>query len=124
MFIKRKNGKFLTLLVYVDDVLFVGDDLDMIKPNKEYLNNTFKIKDLGVAKYFLGLEMARSSTGISLSQQKCIIHLIKESRFLYLKPVPTLIVLTIRLTSEGEPLSDVTAYRGLIGTLISLLFIS
>lgn len=122
MFTKWLNGKFLTQLVYVNDVLLVyGDDLNMIEATKDYLSNTFKIKDLGIAKYFLGLELARSSTGINLSRRKYTIDLLKESGFLYSKHVPTPIVSIVRLTSKGEPLIDISTYRGLIGKLIYLM---
>ncbi|KAL0306939.1 UNVERIFIED_CONTAM: hypothetical protein Sradi_6111200 [Sesamum radiatum] len=47
--------------VYVDDVLIAGPSKAMITELKQDLDNLFTIKDLGVAKYFLGLEIARSS---------------------------------------------------------------
>ena len=37
---------------------------------KNLLNATFKIKDLGKLKYFLGLEIARTHEGIHLCQKK------------------------------------------------------
>ncbi|KAL0453989.1 UNVERIFIED_CONTAM: hypothetical protein Slati_1377000 [Sesamum latifolium] len=41
-----------------------------IQEVKQYLHHLFTIKDLGIAKYFLGLEIARSPQGIAITQTK------------------------------------------------------
>lgn len=57
-------------LVYVDDVMFARNDLSAISHLKALLDDCFKIKDLGVMKYFLGLEVARSPLGVFVNQRK------------------------------------------------------
>ncbi|KAL8158393.1 hypothetical protein AgCh_002907 [Apium graveolens] len=58
-----KNGlSIVTLLVYVDDMVLVGNDLSLLATVKTFLNTHFKVKDLGTLKYFLGMELERSST--------------------------------------------------------------
>lgn len=68
-----------TLIVYVDDIVAIGDDLEEIKKLKKQLLNEFKIKDLGRLKYFLGIKVAHSKEGIVISQQKCTLDLLKET---------------------------------------------
>ena len=58
---------FLALLVYVDDVLLVGTHETHILRAKRFLHSTFTIKDLGYAKYFLGIEIARNPHGTYLN---------------------------------------------------------
>ena len=57
------------ILVYVDDLLISGDDLDGIASIKKALHDIFTIKDLGLARYFLGIEISRSKTGTFLNQE-------------------------------------------------------
>ena len=58
------------LLVYVDDILLTGNNLDCVNSLKKLLNDKFGLKYLGSLRYFLGLEVARTDVGISLTQRK------------------------------------------------------
>ena len=51
----------MTLLVYVDYFVLVGTHLDEFNKIKGILYQNFGIKDLGILKFFLGLEVAHSS---------------------------------------------------------------
>ena len=46
---------------------------------KKALAQKFEIKDLGNLKYFLGMEIAQSKRGISVSQRKYVLDLLKET---------------------------------------------
>lgn len=61
LFVYSKNGITLRILVYVYDLIIYGDSNLAINSFKAYLSTCFHMKDLGPLKYFLGLEMARSS---------------------------------------------------------------
>ena len=60
LFIKKDGKLFITLLVYVDDILIGSNDPKAVEDLKVYLDKHFKLKDLSSLKYFLGLEVARS----------------------------------------------------------------
>lgn len=60
----------VVILVYVDDLLIIGDNESMIKEAKQVLHQQFKLKDLGELKYFLGIEVLRSAKGVILNQRK------------------------------------------------------
>jgi Reverse transcriptase (RNA-dependent DNA polymerase) len=79
MFIRRKEGKLCVLIVYVDDIVLIGDDTVEMVRIKGSLAIEFEIKDLGPLRYFLGIEVANSPNGIFLSQQKYILELLHET---------------------------------------------
>ncbi|RVW91983.1 Retrovirus-related Pol polyprotein from transposon TNT 1-94 [Vitis vinifera] len=81
-------GQCIYLVVYVDDIVITGSDQDGIQKLKQHLFTHFQTKDLGKLKYFLGIEIAQSSSGVVLSQRK-----------------------------TGEPLGDPGRYRRLVGKL-------
>ena len=112
-----KQGK-IWLLVYVDDIIITGDDTQGIAMLKEFLQKKFNTKDLGPLKYFLGIEIARSSHGIALLQRKYILDLLSETRLLGCKSVDTPMDPKVKLTTrQGKALDDPSRYRRLVGKL-------
>jgi hypothetical protein len=67
LFVKKTPTSFTALLICFDDIVLTGDNLTDIAAVKSHLHAAFGIKDLGVLKFFLGLEVAHSTKGISLS---------------------------------------------------------
>ncbi|KAF5819826.1 putative RNA-directed DNA polymerase [Helianthus annuus] len=124
LFIKSTNSVFLVLLVYVDDIVLTGNDISEIDKVKKLLQSKFLIKDLGLLKYFLGIEVIRSSQGICLSQRKYCLDLLAEFGLTGCKPVNTPIEQNYSVVSSckqnDEPLLDITGYQKLIGKLIYL----
>ncbi|KAL4303976.1 hypothetical protein GQ457_10G014420 [Hibiscus cannabinus] len=52
LFTKGQGDDFIALLIYVDDVVLASPNIAAINDIKEYLDNAFKIKDLGKLKFF------------------------------------------------------------------------
>ena len=68
MFFKQSNnGRMTILIVYVDDIVLNRDDIGEVERLKKVLATKFEVKDLGQMRYFLGMEVARSRKGISIS---------------------------------------------------------
>ena len=82
LFTKGSGSQFIALLVYVDDIVITSPSVEDIAQLKQLLYSQFKLKDLGSLKYFLGLEIARSSTGIVLSQRHYALQLLEDTSFL------------------------------------------
>ena len=95
--------------------------MEDIKYLKGVLAQKFEIKDLGQLKYFLGMEIARSHKGISISQRKYTLDLLKEIGMLGCKPADTPMEPTSKIQMEEEELlTDKSRYQSLVGKLIYL----
>ena len=45
------------LVLYVDDILLIGNDVAVLSTVKVWLASTFDMKDLGEARYILGIKL-------------------------------------------------------------------
>ncbi|CAM8975821.1 unnamed protein product [Rhodiola kirilowii] len=121
LFTMKKDGEFLILLVYVDDVIITGTSSSHIAAVKSYIHDKFRIKDLGFLKFFLGLEVARSDDGIFLNQRKYALELLEDNNLLQCKPAKSPMPSKHKLSLSTEPLLlDPLPYRKLVGKLIYL----
>nr|CAN82171.1 hypothetical protein VITISV_040546 [Vitis vinifera] len=121
LFTYTKGNVQINVLVYVDDLIISGNDSAALKTFKAYLSDCFKMKDLGVLKYFLGIEVARSSAGLFLCQRKYTLDIVSEAGLLGAKPCGFSIEQNHRLgLANGELLSNPESYRRLVGRLIYL----
>jgi len=57
LFIKAKGEKLAIVLVYVDDLIIIGDYEEGIFRTKENLSVRFQIQELRQLKHFLGIEV-------------------------------------------------------------------
>lgn len=64
--------------MFVDYIIYIRDDANGLEDLKKCLVKDFKIKELRIFKYFLGIEIAYSQQGIFISQQKHIFNLLTE----------------------------------------------
>lgn len=123
LFTQSRSHSFIAILVYVDDLIVTSNNMDSIQLLKQFLDDTFKIKDLGCLKYFLGIKACRTSEGLNLCQIKYTLDILKEAGLSsYCKPVATPIVLGQKLIhGDGQPLTNVGMYRMLVGRLLYLI---
>ena len=65
-------------LSYIDDMLILGTNIEVIKSTKKMLSNNFDMKDLGIADVTLGIKITRTSDKISLSQSHYVKKMIER----------------------------------------------
>ncbi|KAL4030573.1 hypothetical protein IC575_008819 [Cucumis melo] len=97
-----KTEKIAILIVYVDDIVLTGDDQTEISQLKQRMGDEFEIKDLENLKYFLGMEVARSKEGISVSQRKYTLDLLTETDMLGCRPADTPIEFNCKLGNSDD----------------------
>ena len=121
LFTKTTSFSFTFLLVYVDDVILAGTSLSEFSFIKNILHTSFQIKDLGQLKYFLGLEVSHSKSGISICQRKYCLDLLSDTGFTDSKLVSTPSDPSSRLHHDAiTPYHDIPSYRRLVGILLYL----
>ncbi|GJX58309.1 uncharacterized mitochondrial protein-like protein [Tanacetum coccineum] len=121
LFTFTKGTQYIALLIYVDDILLSENDKSLIQAIKQQLDQQFNIKDLGSLHYYLGIEIIQNSKGLVMSQRKYALDLLQCADALNLKPftIPLDPLKNLNLT-DGEPLSDPSLYRNLVGKFIYL----
>jgi Reverse transcriptase (RNA-dependent DNA polymerase) len=119
LFIKHNATGTTVVLVYVDDIIIIGNNKIKIECVKKDLKQKSEIKDFGKLKYFFGIEIAHSHKGLFMSQRKYALDLLKETGKLGCKPTKTPIKTNIKLSTEsGEPLKNINHFQKLIEKLI------
>ena len=77
---KVSGSSIAFLILYVDDILLIGNDIELLSSIKDYLNKCFSMKDLGEAAYILGIKIYRdrSRRQIALSQSTYLEKILKK----------------------------------------------
>ncbi|KAD7479992.1 hypothetical protein E3N88_03128 [Mikania micrantha] len=121
LFIYKDGDVCVTALIYVDDVIIAGNNIEKIQKTKNYLHAKFSIKDLGVLKYFLGIEVTRTRKGLVLTQRKYILDILDDCGLQGCRPSNFPMEQGLKLDKDnGEPKIDESQYRRLIGRLLYL----
>jgi len=70
LYVKKENGSIIIVCLYVDDLLFTGNDVKMMQKFKQDMMQAYEMSDLGLLNYFLGIEVSQVKEGIFISQKK------------------------------------------------------
>ncbi|RVW13599.1 Retrovirus-related Pol polyprotein from transposon RE1 [Vitis vinifera] len=105
---RHKGDKPMILIIHVDIILTTDDIVEMERLKKS-LAAEFEIKDLSPLRYFLGMEVARNRSDISISQRKYILDLLEEIGMLRCKLADTPINHNLKLGKQSE-ISVVSQY--------------
>ncbi|GJR58570.1 putative RNA-directed DNA polymerase [Tanacetum coccineum] len=108
LFIYEAGSIMVVVLIYVDDVIITRNNLTKIQETKKQLDDEFSIKDLGILKYFLGIEVAKTKDGLVLSQGKYTLDILENSGKMGCKPSAFPIEQGLKL-DKGESESRVNA---------------
>jgi Reverse transcriptase (RNA-dependent DNA polymerase) len=105
MFFKKIKDKITVLIIYIDDMIIIGDYSIEIEKLEKRLSKEFEMKNLGGLKYFLDIEVSRSKLGIFLSQRKYILDLLAEIGMLDYKPADTLMAQNMKFSIDHNQVS-------------------
>ena len=60
VYVKNNENDHVIVCLYVDDMLIIGSNINIIKATKQMLPNKFKMKDMGVVDVILGIKISRT----------------------------------------------------------------
>ncbi|XP_022891927.1 uncharacterized protein LOC111406783 [Olea europaea var. sylvestris] len=117
LFIFHKHSNIIYLLLYVDEIIIIGNNSSLLATFTWKLNSEFATKDLGLLSYFLSLESTTTSDGLFISQLKYARDILTHAQLLDSKLVHTPMVILQTLSVDGLLFSNPTLNRSLIGAL-------
>ncbi|KAI3692837.1 hypothetical protein L6452_32661 [Arctium lappa] len=114
---KKVSGSTVVFLIlYVDDILIIGNDIPTLKGVKDWLGKCFAIKDLGEAAYILGIKIYRdrSKRLIGLSQSTYIDKILRRFKMEGSKRGNLPMVHGVHLSKTQSPISkeDMNRMKG------------
>ncbi|KAL3681776.1 hypothetical protein R1sor_024732 [Riccia sorocarpa] len=127
VYVKRTKDSVLVLLLYVDDILVLGDCKKENEAVKQQLKQKFKMKDLGAVETFLAVKVDRDrkKKTVRLSQKKYVEKLLQKFRMEDCKPSQVPMSPGEKLFTDGEQMdysgSRELRYRELVGSLLYLM---
>eukprot|EP00253_Pinus_taeda_P034751 PITA_34751 len=105
VYFKLIGDRVIYLVLYVDDMLLVGNDKEIIQDLKTQLSSKFDMKDLGAANYILGMEIKRdrAKRKLWLNQRKYVETILQRFNMQDSKSVKVPIPVSVRLSAEQCP---------------------
>jgi Reverse transcriptase (RNA-dependent DNA polymerase) len=118
IYVRSRKGETLIMALYVDDLIFMGNNSRMMEEFKRAMMKEFEMTDLGLMKYFLGLEVNQHEKDIFISQETYAKEILKRFGMENCNPIATPMELGTKLSryDEGDEV-DANLYRSLIGSL-------
>jgi hypothetical protein len=104
VYLKHSNNSFIILFLYVDSILIVGNNKEMIETTKRWLSSNFEMKDMGEASYVLGVKIIRDCAKklFSLTQKTYIKKMLECYHMQDSKPIDTSIDKSLSLSLSRD----------------------
>lgn len=124
LYIKTEPKGLTIIIIWVDDIILLGSNQDLIDTFKAQIKLKFKVKDHGKLRYFLGIEFEFNETGVKISQSGYCKTVIDRFGMSASNPqkIPTFknVFDELRSHQYDEPFDDPTKFRELVGSLLYL----
>ncbi|KAJ8617546.1 hypothetical protein MRB53_013732 [Persea americana] len=115
------KSKLLIVCLYVDDLIFTGDDATLFTIFKQSMLQEFDMTDLGRMRYLLGIEVLQQTDGIFIGRKKFSQEILDRFGMAGCNSVRNPIVPGPNLVKDthGIPV-DSTNYKQIVGSLMYL----
>jgi len=117
--VKKTDHGIVIIIIYIDDLIIIGDSDVDIFDLKKLLKQKFEMKDLGESRYFLNIEVIQSPKRIWLLQRQYALNKLTEYGMTSYKPISIPLQQNVKLSAdEGDLVEDTIMYRCIMGSLI------
>ncbi|XP_019086302.1 PREDICTED: uncharacterized protein LOC109126868 [Camelina sativa] len=118
LFVYSRNNDMIFLLLYVDDMIITGSNSHTLTHLLAELSKQFRMKDLGRAHYFLGIQLQYFPDGMFMSQQKYAEDLLIAAQMENCASMPTPLPLELdKVPDQQTEFPEPTYFRSLAGKL-------
>ena len=118
IYTKRKREAQLVVEVYIDDLVIISASSEDINKFKREMADAFKMSDLGLLCYYLGIEVRQTAGSITISQGAYAAKIMERSGMVGCNPCQVPMATHLKLSKRSEePPVDATSYRSIVGSL-------
>ena len=118
MYTRGKGPSRVIVDVYVDDLIITEAKEGSVEAFKREMQRLFRMSDLGLLSYYLGIEVRQSKAAITLGQAAYARRLLEKANMGGCNPCHTPMEARLKLSKDGTTaLVDATEYRSLVGSL-------
>ena len=121
VYVKNTEHGSVIICLYVDDMLIMGSNNEVLKTTKKMFNNKFNMKDLGVADVILGIKISKTSDGLILSQSHYIEKILKKFKQDDSSPTRTPVDVNLHLSKNNGKSISQQEYAQAIGSLMYVM---
>ena len=122
MYTHDHDEQLLIVGVYVDDLIITGGYMEVLGRFKREMSKNFKMSNLGVLSYYLGIEMQQSTADITICQSVYVKKLLDTTGLADSNPTRTPMEAQFQLRKDGTTTTiNATNYRSIIGSLCYLV---
>jgi hypothetical protein len=119
----KESGDALIICLYVDDLIFIGNNPKMFEDFKQAMIKEFEMMNIGFMFYYLGSEIKQEEDGIFVSQEKFARDVLMKFKMEDCIRVNTPVECGVKMSKndEGEKISSIT-FKSLVGSLRYLTY--
>nr|KYP74877.1 Retrovirus-related Pol polyprotein from transposon TNT 1-94 [Cajanus cajan] len=116
-----EGGKILIVSLYVDDLIYTGNDGSMCNDFRNIMMSKFDMTDLGKMRYFLGIEILQNAHGIFMCQRKYAYEVLSRFGMMECNAVKNPLVPRTKLSrNDAGTKVDATLFKQVVGSLMYL----
>ena len=125
VYTKFCDGYKIIVLIWVDDILIAASNELVLNEVKNVFQSRFKMRDLDLLSWFLGIEFKFEDNKIIMSQETYVKKILKQFNMENCKSRSTPCDIKQNIKQNEENIAvDAKLYRAIVGSLIYCMFIT